>query len=92
MVGSQTFLVPVLSPKGQHLTMQGLELPMGHCLPFIMESPFQVLFNSNAPSLGAELDTNLVSLTAISETVTRSLTTTLLSIISAALVVEFSTI
>jgi hypothetical protein len=92
VLGSQTFLVPVLSPKGQHLTTRGLELPLGHCLSFVIESPFEVVFNTNAVALGAEKETILASLATIFETVTSSLTTTLVLLISAVLVVEFSTI
>lgn len=93
MLGSQTFLVPVLSPKGQHLTTQGLELPLGHCLPCVLESPFEMEFNTNTVvALGVDEEAILASLTTIFETVTSSLTITLVLFISVALVVEFSTI
>lgn len=92
MLGSQIFLVPVLSPKGQHLTTQGLELPLGHFLPFVLESPFEMEFNTNTVvALGVNEEAILASLT-IFETVTSSVTITLVLFISVALVVEFRTI
>jgi hypothetical protein len=49
-------------------------------------------FNINAVELGVEEETTLASLATKFETVTSSLTATLVLLISAALVVEFSTI